>query len=158
MWNTNIHEQLITGDKRFEVVPDGRRYAIDLVQGTVSEGNDGDLVVWVQRPESLNPGQKYSWYCGMAAPGGGLQTGQEYAMLRAPVGDYTNIFAPYIEYLNPAAHEGMTLGNRFYIQLRAGQMYGRLSADFWTTDRSNPSMGLVHVSYAINPSGSRLLR
>src|SRR5207248_2649725 len=33
MWNTNLHEPLITGDKSFVVIPDGRHYAIDLTRG-----------------------------------------------------------------------------------------------------------------------------
>jgi len=72
MWKTNIHEKLITGDKKFEIVPDGRAYFINLSDGTISESNKGDLKVWIKRPEKIAYGEKYDCSCGMAAVNGGL--------------------------------------------------------------------------------------
>ncbi len=48
MWSKNIHEQLITGEKDFEVLPDGRSHMIDLTKGTIDESGSGDLKVWIQ--------------------------------------------------------------------------------------------------------------
>jgi hypothetical protein len=157
MWRTNIHEQLITGDKKFEISPDGRHYGMDFINGTLAEGEEGDLVVWIKRPESVVPPQKYSWSCGMAAPGGGLEPDNDYPSYRAPLGDYTNVFDFHVEYNTPAKR-GMSLDNRYYVKLRNRGVYGRVSVDFWTTDRQNPASGLIRIVYAINPSGSRLLR
>jgi hypothetical protein len=156
LWNTNFHQQLITGEKRFQVLPDGRHYGIDLIQGTIAEGDSGDLVVWIKRPEL--PQQKYAWSCGMSAPGGGLrpETDLKMTMSCAQPGEYTNVFVFDVEYNTPSG-SGMTFDNRFYVRLHNGQLYGRLSADFWTTDRHNPTFGLVSINYVINPSGSRVL-
>jgi|SRR5208337_446432 len=63
LWSTNHHEQLVTGNKSFVVIPDGRHYAIDLLKGTIAEGDDGDLVAWIKRPESARRGQRYDWSC-----------------------------------------------------------------------------------------------
>ena len=42
MWSTNIHEKLITGRESFPIVPDGRRYFINLTDGTIS-GTGGEI-------------------------------------------------------------------------------------------------------------------
>jgi hypothetical protein len=165
MWSTNLHEPLISGDRDFKVVPDGRHYAVDLAKGSIAEGEDGDLVVWIKRPELAPPPQKYACPCGLAAPGGGLEPENTpgSTMYRAPVGDYTNVFNSYVDY-NSHAQDGANLDNRFYVRLRNGQ-YGRVSADFRATYhyfaptyRKDPAFAQIHLIYAINPSGSRLLR
>ena len=48
MWSTNIHEQLITGEKKFQIVPDGKPYFINLMKGEISQTESGDLKVWVK--------------------------------------------------------------------------------------------------------------
>ena len=72
MWRTNIHERLITGDKSFEVVPDGRPYFINLTDGTISEKEGGDLKVWIQYTNQVVQGQLYDWSAGIDAIHGGL--------------------------------------------------------------------------------------
>lgn len=165
MWRTNIHEQLISGEREFKIVPDGRRYAIDLTKGAITEGQEGDLVVWIKRPESVAPSEKFAWSCGLTTPGGGLEPekDQRSAMYRAPAGEFTNVFTLSVED-NTRARDGMSLDNRFYFKLRNGK-YGRVSASFWTTYhywapsyRTDPAFAQIRLSYAINPSGSRLLR
>jgi hypothetical protein len=158
LWSTNVHEPLITGERKFQIIPDGRHYVIDLIKGTIGEGNEGDMVISIKRPESVTPPEKYTWSCGMAASGG-LEPENDLnsAMYRAPVGGYTNVFNFHVAYNTPAGR-GMSFDNRFYFKVRDGKMYGRLTADFWTTDRSDPAFGLIRIVYAVNPSGSRLLR
>jgi hypothetical protein len=78
-------------------------------------------------------------------------------MFRAPMGEYTNAFDFNVEY-NTRARDGETFDNRYYVKLRNGQIYGCVSADFWTHSREDTAFGLIRLSYAVNPSGSRLLR
>ena len=150
LWQTNLHEPLISGEKKFEVAPDGRRYGIDLVNGTVSEGKEGDLVMWIKRAESVS--RKFDWSCELAVPTGGLVEDTQYLMFRAPEVGYTNAFV----------HEakvgtygwGVATGDkRFYVKLRNGQMYGRIVVNLRA---DHPAT--MRLSYAVNPSGSRLLR
>jgi len=157
LWSTNAHETLITGEKRFRMVPDGRHYGVDLMKGTMTDGDDGDLVVWIKRPEALKPTEKYGWSCGLDAANGLKQeTDLNSPMSRAPPDGYTNAFTFQVEY-NTRARDGMSFDNRFYFRMRNSDWFGRLSVDFWTHCREDPSVGLIKVSYAINPSKSRLL-
>jgi hypothetical protein len=165
MWNTNLHEALTTGDWEFKIIPDGRHYGVDLSKGTIAEGEDGDLVFWIKRAPSSEFPRRCPWSCGLAASrDGGLQpeNSSGAAAHRAPVGQYTNTFKFEVDG-KAQGWTGMTLDNRFYLKLRNG-LYARLSANFWATYRDwqtyrqDTSFGQIHLSYAINPSGSRVLR
>ena len=94
MWKTNIHKQLIIGEKRFQVVPDGRPYIIDLMRGTIAESGEGDLKVWVKRPDSIVFGQRYDWSCEMDVVNGGLleENNRYSSMFSAPADGYVDIF------------------------------------------------------------------
>jgi hypothetical protein len=156
MWRTNMHESLITGDKSFDLVPDGRHYAIDLLKGTIADGEDGDLVVWMKRPQSITWGQRYGWTYELTVRAGGLQESQTRDMFRAPEAGYTNVF----DHEEKPDVVGSTAGFQnkgFYVLLRKGQMYGRLVISLFPGS-SNDKSGLIQLSYAVNPSGSRLLR
>ena len=155
MWSTNLHDQLITGDKTFNLIPDGRHYAIDLVRGTITEGKEGDLVAWIRRPESVQRGERFDWSCELAVPAGGLLESQSQAMFIAPEGGFTNLFA-FEEQANSNG-PGCFQDKRFYVQLRNGQVYGRIVISLYP-NFSRTKSGLVQLSYAVNPSGSRLLR
>lgn len=150
LWKTNLHEPLITGEKKFEVVPDGRRYGIDLVNGTVVEGNEGDLVVWIQRSEAAT--RRYDWLCELAIPAGGLVEHSYYEMFRAPEAGYAKSFGLQ-QRANTNGWSNGFANKRFYLRLRSGQMYGRMVIDLHT---DTPAM--IRLSYAVNPSASRILR
>jgi len=157
MWSTNIHEQLITGRKSFDIQPDGRPYGIDLAKGTLSESDEGDLKVWVKRPAQVTLGQRYNWSCGIEVTNGSLliETNVNSSMYVAPVDGYT----PSFKFDQPIGSGwGDTTGKkRFYLMLKNGQEYGRISIELlaYYNDRIP---GLVRIEYAINPSGSRILR
>lgn len=154
LWSTNMHEPLISGEKSFGLVPDGRHYAIDFKNSTITEGEAGDLVVWTKLPQTVVRGERYAWSCEVSVPSGGLLENENQAMFMAPESGYTNPFA--FQEQEDSNGRGCLENKRFYIQLSNG-MYGRivisLYPDFhWTKN------GLLRISYAINPSGSRLLR
>jgi hypothetical protein len=157
MWSTNVHANLVTGEKSFIVVPDGRRYGIDLVSGTITEGSQGDLVTSIQRPQRIiGWRERYDWSCELNVPQGGLVETQAAAMFTAPDVGYSNSFT----YFEPADANGwgdLTGEKRFYVKLRDGRAYGRIIVNLFANYDRQQS-GMIRISFAVNPSGSRLLR
>jgi len=167
MWSTNIHEQLITGDKSFEVVPDDRSYFINLTDDTISESAGGDLKVWIQYTNQVVQGQLYDWSAGIEAINGGLLEVPQgainsgfwpdppFAMYSAPTDGYIPSFS-----LKKQIEGGQSgeIGNRyFYLLLNNGKEYGRMSINLFAP-YGHLHPGLIRLSYAINPSGSHILR
>ena len=167
MWSTNIHEQLITGNKSFDIVPDGRPYFINLTGGSISERGSGDLKVWIQYTNQVVQGQLYDWSAGIEVINGGLLEVPQaamnsgftpdlpFAMYTAPTDGYTPSFSLKDQIKGGQSGE---IGNRyFYLFLNNGKEYGRMSINLFAPyGRLHP--GLIRLSYAINPSGSRILR
>jgi len=157
MWSTNIHEQLITGEKKFPIVPDGRPYVIDLTKGTIAESGAGDLKVWIKYPSQVISGQLYDWSCEVDAINGGLleQDDLNSAMYSAPTGGYTPTFQ--LQQQIKGGQRGSIGAKRFYVMLNNGQEYGRITIDL-EAPFNDQIPGMVRLSYAINPSGSHILR
>lgn len=165
MWSTNNHEALITGTKKFEIVPDGRPYFINLTNGTVSEQQSGDLKVWVQYTNEVVRGQMYDWSAGIEIINGGLwEAPRAYTgsvdlgyvpMFTAPADGYVSSFSLKAQIKGGQSGE---IGNRFfYVRLNDGKQYGKIGINLFAPyGRLHP--GLIWISYAINPSGSRILR
>ena len=74
MWKAEAKAQLITGTKRYSLVPDGRTYTIDLLTGAIVESAtaEGDLRVSIRRPENAAWGQRYDWSLDVRPINGGL--------------------------------------------------------------------------------------
>jgi hypothetical protein len=155
MWNTNIHEQLITGNKTFDIVPDGRPYFINLTDDTINESGQGDLKVWINYTNQVVPNQLYDWSAGVVVVNGGLQATSDDAMWMAPADGYVPSFQKSEQI---RGGERGQIGDRsFYLQLQNGNEYGRMAIDL-LAPFNNQTPGLIRLSYAINPSGSRILR
>ena len=157
MWSTNIHEQLITEKKAFQIVPDGRPYFISLTDASISETVAGDLRVWVKRPQQITYGQRYDWSCEIDAINGGLlqENDHNLSMYSAPLDGYVPSFQ--FEQKIGSGWGDTTGPQRFYITLNNGQKYGRIIIELYAR-YSDQIPGLIRLSYAINPSGSRILR
>lgn len=157
MWNTNVHEQLITGERKFSIVPDGRPYVIELTKGTMSETGAGNLKVWVKRPAQVTLGERYDWSCEVDAINGGLlqETDSSSSMYSAPTDGYVPTFQ--FEQKVGSGWGDTTGPQRFYVKLDNGQEYGRITIELYAR-YNNQTPGLIRLSYAINPSGSRILR
>ncbi|MFZ1073506.1 MAG: hypothetical protein WAO21_08745 [Verrucomicrobiia bacterium] len=155
MWSTNVHEQLITGEKKFPIVPDGRPYVIDLAKGTIAESGVGDLKVWVKRPDPIT--KRYDWSSEVDVINGGLlaETDGGSSMYSAPADGYTPSFQ--FEQKVGSGWGDTTGPLRFYVQLNHGQEYGRIVIEL-EAYYNDQIPGIVRLSYAINPSGSRILR
>ncbi len=157
MWSTNIHEELIAGNKSFKIVPDGRPYFIDLTHDTISETSMGDLKVWIQYTNNGVVGQQANWGAQVDVVNGGLLEEKDAcsSMLVAPTNGYVPMFQERAA-VRPGGR-GETGDRRFYLAVNNGQKYGRMTIDLCAS-YGNLYPGLIRLSYAINPSGSRLLR
>jgi len=155
MWSTNIHEKLISGQKSFHIVPDGRPYFIDLIDGTIAESGTGDLKVWVKRPDQITNGQRYDWSCEVDAINGGLQVTSDYSMYSAPPDGYVPSFQ--FEQTVGSGWGDSTGERRFYVTLNNGKEYGHITIELYAY-YNNQIPGLIRLSYAVNPSGSLILR
>lgn len=156
MWPTNIHEHLITGEIKSRIVPDGRTYIIDIIKGTIAEGGEGDLKVWVKRPAQITYGKRYDWSCGMDVINGGLlaEADANSAMYSAPADGYTPSFQ--FEQKIGSGWGDTTGLRRFFVILNNGQEYGRITIELMAYYNDKiPAM--IRLSYVINPSGSRVL-
>jgi competence protein ComGC len=157
MWKTNIHEHLISGGKTFDVVPDGRPYFINLTSDTISESGTGDLKVWIQYTNQVVRGQLYDWSAGIEVVNGGLleDTGRYSSMYLAPTGGFTPSFQ--LRQQIKGGQSGEIGDRRFYLWLKNGQEYGRMNINLYAP-YGYLSPGLIRISYAVNPSGSRILK
>jgi hypothetical protein len=157
MWSTNIHEALITGEKFFHIIPDGRTYLIDLNTGTISESGNGDLKVWIKYSTKIDAGQNYNWSSDMDVIDGGLleETDAASSMYSAPTDGYIPAFT-YQQQIMTGQH-GSTGVKRFYTKLKNGREYGRISINL-LAPYNDAVPGLIRIQYAINPSGSQILR
>jgi len=156
MWSTNIHEQLITGGKSFQIVPDGRPYFISLTDDTISESGTGDLKVWIQYTNQPVRGQLYDWSSEITVINGGLlEMPLGLAMYEAPTGGYVPSFQ--FQGQIKGGQRGDIGERHFYVMLKNGHEYGQIAIELHAPF-NNQIPGLVNLSYVINPSGSRILR
>lgn len=158
MWKTNIHQQLIMGKKRFHIVPDGRAYVIDLSKGTIAESSEGDLKIWIKYQKADNG--LYDWSSEIDVINGGLlqETDAYSPMYLAPAEGYKPVFQyPSSPQQIKKGQRGRTGQHRFYIMLKNGQEFGQISVDL-IAPYNDQIPGLIEIQYAINPSGSRILK
>ena len=156
MWDTNIHEPLISAKKAFPIIPDGRSYVVNLQKGVISELGDGSLKISIKRPESIIFGQKYDWSCRIEVLDGGLQAATNYiSKYKAPADGYIPLFK---QDQKVGSGWGDSTGKKeFFVKLNNGQMYGLITIELFAY-YNNKSLGMVRLDYVINPSGSRILR
>jgi hypothetical protein len=155
-WRNDIKEPLVTGSKTFHLIPDGRLYSIDITNGIIMEGTQSkaDLLLWVKRPEQIVWGKRFDWSCEMQTVGGGMHEAEQSdpLMYVAPQDGYSNSF--HFDAGNGWPDE--TGDKHFFLQLKDGE-YGRVMIDIYAYyNKQIP--GLIRIQYAINPTGSRILR
>lgn len=160
MWKSEAKAALVTGNKRYSLVPDGRTYTIDLLTGAIVESDtaEGDLRVSIRRPANAAWGQRYDWSLDVQSVNGGLaeETDAGSAMFRAPEGGYTN----HWQLDAAAADETWSYGTgqkRFYLKSRGGKNYSRIEIDAYAYYLQN-KQGRFNIIWAVNPAGERLLR
>jgi hypothetical protein len=156
MWSTNIHEQLITSSKSFQIVPDGKAYFINLTDDTISQSGEGDLKVWIQYTNQPVRGQLYDWSAEIDVVNGGLlEESLGSSMFEAPTDGYVPSFVWKSQI--KGGQRGNIGDRQFYLLLKNGGEYGQMSINLHAPF-NNQTPGLIRLSYAINPSGSHILR
>ncbi len=156
-WRNDIKEPLITGEKSFHIIPSGNPYVIDLSNGTIAESGTGDLSVWIKYATEVVPGQTYDWLSEIDAINGGLleEPDLSSAMYEAPTTGYAGAFK-YNQQIKGGQY-GSTGEKRFYVMLKGGQEYGRITIEL-DAPYNKQIPGMIRLKYAINPTGSRILR
>jgi hypothetical protein len=160
MWKTDRKAQLVSGSKRCSVVPDGRVYTLDLMRGTLAESptGEGDLRITIKRDADAAWGKHYDWSLEIQPVNGGLaeEVDAQSAMFQAPQQGYTNAYT--LETPATAQEWSYATGKkRFYLKTRGGQNFARVEIEafaFYLQDKQ----ARLNISYAVNPSGERLLR
>ncbi len=76
-------------------------------------------------------------------------------MFEAPTSGYTNSFE--FQGQIKGGQRGDIGERQFYVQLKNGQEYGQMSIGLYAPF-NDQTPGLIRLSYAVNPSGSRILR
>jgi hypothetical protein len=156
MWSTNIHEHLISGDNKFQIVPDGRSYFINLTDDTISESGEGDLKVWIQYTNQIVRSQLYDWSAGIEVINGGLlEESLGSPMYEAATDGYVPAF--HFSGQIKGGQRGDIGERQFYLKLKNGHEYGQMLISLYAPF-NDQIPGLIRLSYTINPSGSHILR
>jgi hypothetical protein len=153
MWKKSGAEKLIAGDKFYGIVPDGRTYAIDLLDDKKIEGSDvGDIKVSIRRPAQIESGEKYDWSCIIEGIGGGVVEARDEFMNLAPETDYQPRYEVAASASDPQWSDRAT--RRLYLKSNGGKIYARLEVEIFANYQDK---AVFSVKYYANPNGSRNL-
>lgn len=156
LWRNDIKEPLITGQKSFEVLADGSPYILSVTtNGFIhSDAPREDFSISLNIPQPQDEAHP-NWSFEFEAANGGIaeEMAPAAAMYRAPEGGYTNLF----RFVLDDAHPWMRASSKFnfYFYLADRKVYGRISFELMFFRNKPP---YIRTEYAINPTGSRILR
>lgn len=155
MWKMGEKAQLVDGSKFWGIIPDGRIYTLDLIQGTKVESATavGDLRVIVNRPSGVSRQDRYDWSFQITPIDGGIIETEDEFMYQAPQDGYT----PEYKLQLAASDTKWTyrVKKSFFVKTRGGQNYGRINVEVFAHYQND---GVFSVDYAVNPHGSRNLQ
>jgi hypothetical protein len=156
MWKKVPSEDLLRFDKDFRIPYDGTPVSFDLVAGKRESSNSsGDLrVTLLRQPLQIQPRQRFDWIAKVEMLNGGLLECVDDFGYLAPDQGYKSL----MEFRHMATDTNWTqrLKIAFYVRIRGGQMYGKVSLDFRTgSDRETTGFS---IASSVNPSGSRSLQ
>ncbi len=155
MWKKGPQATLVTGDKFFGIIPDGRTYTINLLQGTKSENDngDGDLQITVTRPNGVTRKDRYNWSFSVTPVQGGIVEANGDFMYEAPVSGYaTNAIYRFDATGSDWKYRAK---KDFFLVTRNKQNYARISVEVFAFYDNE---GVFSINYAVNPTGSRNLQ
>jgi hypothetical protein len=155
MWRTGEKAQLVGGSKFWGIIPDGRIYAIDLLQGTKEESGNavGDLKISVNRPAGVSRQDHYDWSFQITPIDGGIIETEDDFMYEAPESGYLPEYNFHL--IKSDAKWTYRVKRNFYIKTRGGQNYGRISVEVFAYYQNE---GVFNIDWAVNPAGSRNLQ
>lgn len=150
MWKAVGAERLITGEKFYGIVPDGRSYAIDLLEQQKTEGGDtGDIRVSIRRPGEVSSAATYDWSCTIEGVGGGVISTSDEFMYRAPEDGYEPRHEVLVSAGDPRWSDRAK--RQIYIKSRGGKVFARLDVEIFANYRGEAVFSMV---YFANPRGS----
>ncbi|MBP6506013.1 MAG: carboxypeptidase regulatory-like domain-containing protein [Opitutaceae bacterium] len=153
MWKLQGAGKLITADKFYGVVPDGRTYAIDVINERKTEhGNVGDFKVAIKRPAQIAQGEKYDWSCAIDGIAGGVIETDDVFMYHAPEIGYQSHYEIGMSANDPHWSDRTT--RQLYLKSREGKVYARMEVEVLTKYQDK---AVFSVKYYANPNGSRNL-
>ncbi len=164
LWDKNHKTQMISGDKYFEFIPDGRDYVLDLDKQTITQAtnSEGDFQFRLTRPKGVGKWDHFDWSFDFEAKQGNVLQKTEVGyseMLFAPKDGFTKA-EEQIQRKTDQPWRGSG-SEQFYIKLRDGQAYGKLSV-IWDTVAATAGPKTneagIRIQYTINPTGSALVR
>ena len=160
MWNTNLRAKLISGSRRWGLIPDGRVYTLDLKEGACSDKQapTGDMRVSVQRSTNAVWGKHFDWSLLVQGVDGGFleETNDYCAMFQAPAAGYTNEIRASAKSGDARWTDGLP-GRRFYLRSRSGEFYRRIEIETYSLYLLD-GQARLNLTYALNAEGGRLLR
>lgn len=158
MWKADIREKLIEGLKFIRLQLDGRAYTVDFVKGTCAEGEgEGDVRFSMRRSPDAALAEMSDRVFEMIVINGGWveETDARSPMYAAPENGYVARFESHAKFLDERGPDPFS--KRFYLRSRDGKLHGRVRlAVLGRTFGANE--GEIRLEYAVNPSGSRVLR
>jgi hypothetical protein len=159
MWQTNAKQAaLVTGNKFFTIIPDGRYYTLDLLNGTLLDGETaGDLRLRLNRSPNASWGKRYDWSFELKAVNGGIlpESNRDASMYLAPESGYNTNYQ--FAFGAPDDTWSYLVERRFYLTSREGMHYARMDVEihaFYLKD----NQARFAIKYAVNPTGGRVLR
>jgi len=153
MWKKSGAEKLITGDKFYGVVPDGRNYAIDLRgEKKIEGGKMGDFKISIHRPAQVSSESRYDWSCVVEGIGGGVIETQDEFMYYAPESGYQPHYEVTVAASDPKWSDRAT--RHLYLKSNDGKIYARLEVEIFANYQDK---AVFSVKYYANTNGSRNL-
>ncbi|MEI7938270.1 MAG: hypothetical protein WCK27_16390 [Verrucomicrobiota bacterium] len=155
MWKLTASEALVSFRTLFGFVPDGRGYTMDLLTNKKLDGEkpEGDLVVRMTRPATVEPRQKYDWTLELDGVNGGLvEPADEFGYV-APEAGYQSKVSIRLRASDTDWVDSLT--RDFFIRSRGGALYGLLHLSI-RSEYDGKSAILFETR--LNPQGSRNLQ
>jgi hypothetical protein len=141
---------LVMLKRNYGIPRDGTPFAIDLVTGHSTTGENGNLVVrcWTD-DQGKQSGQKYDWRCLITVPGGGIEPTDEEFAFQAPKNGYalTNEISMPADCTNWTSQVDL----KFFYRLADGR-YGRMTFSIIAGGQH-----FCMIDSVLNPTGSRNL-
>lgn len=152
MWKNAGAERLIYGDRFYKIVPDGRIYGIDLLNGQTMNDGARDLLVEIKRPHTVNTSIRYTWSFKIECVRGGVVEAADDFMYLAPEDGYQPAYTFVLEQAHPEWSDRVS--KRFFVKSRDGQVYSRMEVEVISKYQDN---AVFSVKSFANPAGSRNL-
>lgn len=146
--------QLRTETHKFNLIPDGRNYYVNLLAGTISEQKDeGDLLVSITRPKTLELNVRFDWSIHLELKDGGLTETNDPFLFLAPETGYLPRYDLTMKANAP--DWAIETTRQFYLFDRKSRHYTAIEAEI--SPAQNDDVGRISLRYWINSEGGRNL-